>query len=183
LLVARCLPEKGVLEAVQAMAKVLPEFPGWRGHVILSSIDEKPKYAARVFDVLNNSPNVFRVETNRPFGEVKAANERVAVAVVPSKWVEPLGRTALEAHAGGAALISSGTGGLTEISGETALMLPEVSPKAIETALSHLLMDEVQRARLARAGATRVREFFDIRTHALRFDRFLVDIVDRSSVA
>jgi glycosyltransferase involved in cell wall biosynthesis len=173
LLVARCVPEKGVLEAVQGMAKVLPEFPGWRAHVILSSVDEKPAYAARVFQLLEKHRDVFRVETNRPFAEMKAATERAAIAVVPSKWVEPFGRTALEAHAGGAALISSGTGGLSEISGETALMLPDVSPEAIEAALRRLLTDEAKRTRLARAGQARAQELFDIRTQAAAMDQFL----------
>ncbi len=173
LLVARCVPEKGVLEAVEGMANVLPQFPGWRGHVILSSVDEKPAYAARVFRLLENHRDIFRVEINRPFTQVKAANERAAIAVVPSKWVEPFGRAALEAHAGGAALISSGTGGLSEISGETALMLPDVSPETIETALRRLLTDDAQRAQLARAGATRARELFDIRTQAAAMDQFL----------
>jgi glycosyltransferase involved in cell wall biosynthesis len=95
------------------------------------------------------------------------------VAVVPSNSLAPFGRTALAAHAGGAALISSGTGGLSEISGETALMLPEVSPEAIETALRRLLTDDAQRTRLARAGATRARELFDIRTQAAAMDQFL----------
>jgi len=173
LCVARFTPEKGVLEAAMALARVLREFPGWHARFILSEVHRHPRYWCEFNRAISGLGSRISVETDRPFAEVKQACERAAVALVPSKWVEPFGRTALEAHAGSAALISSGSGGLSEISGETALMLPEVSCDAIEASLTSLLRDDTLRARLAQAGALRARQLYDIRNQAAAMDQFL----------
>ncbi len=180
LCVARFAPEKGVLEAAQALAKVLPEFPNWRARFILSQVDRHPAYWDAFRSALAGLGNQAVVETDQPFAEVKRAYERAAVAVVPSKWIEPFGRTALEAHAGGAALISSGSGGLSEISGDTALMLSEVTAEAIAAAVHALLTDDKQRSQLATAGVARVRKDLDIRWQARLMDEFLQNVVSRS---
>lgn len=175
----RCAPEKGVLELAQAVAAQLPSHPAWRARFALSNIAVHPDYTAAVRAALAPVGTRAVIEEQRPFAEVKAAYERAAIAVVPSKWNEPFGRTALEAHAGGAALISSGTGGLAEVSGKTALLLREVSPGAIGAALATLIADESLRQKLAEAGAQRVREHFDIVTQAARLDDFCQAVVRR----
>jgi glycosyltransferase involved in cell wall biosynthesis len=179
LCVARCAPEKGVLEAAQATATVLGDYPDWTARFILAEVDTCPQYWQQVKEVLGGLENQVSIEIDQPHENVQRAFERAAIALVPSKWIEPFGRTALEAHAGGAALISSGTGGLSEISGNSALILPEVTPEAIEAALKALLDDETRLARLARAGAKRARELFDIRAQAASMDRFSEQIACR----
>jgi glycosyltransferase involved in cell wall biosynthesis len=175
----RCAPEKGVLELAQAAAAQLPSHPGWRARFILSNLAVHPDYVAAVREALAPLGEQAIIEEQRPFAEVKAAYEQAAIAVVPSKWDEPFGRTALEAHAGGAALISSGTGGLAEVSGKAALVVQEVTADALGTALSVLITDEGLRGRLADAGAKRVSEHFDIATQAARLDDFCEAIVRR----
>ena len=172
LCVSRCDPEKGILEAAQGLAVLLPKFPEWQARFILSATDVYPEYFQRVQATLSGLGAQAAVEVQRPFAEVKAAVERAAIALVPSKWIEPFGRAALEAHAGGAAVISSGTGGLAEVSGETALMLPTVTADAIAAAIETLIRDEALRERLAQKGMERARGRFDIRTQAARLDAF-----------
>ena len=46
---------------------------------------------------------------------------RAAIVIVPSRWNEPFGLTALEALACGAPLIVSPRGGLPEVAGEAAV--------------------------------------------------------------
>ncbi len=70
---------------------------------------------------------------------MKALNERAAIAMIPSKWREPFGRTCLEAHAGGAAVISSGSGGLREISGDAALYATDAEVDGLIDALRRLI--------------------------------------------
>jgi len=176
LCVARFAPEKGVLEAALAAAQVLPEFPDWTMRFILSEVDRHPRYWAEFHAAASQFHDQVRIEKDQPFDQVKAAYEQVAIALVPSKWVEPFGRTALEAHAGGAALISSGSGGLSEISGETALMLSEVSSGSIARALRLLMTNAQRRGELAKAGAERVRIHFDIRQQAAALDQFIEHI-------
>ncbi|MFW8695567.1 glycosyltransferase, partial [Mesorhizobium japonicum] len=73
-------------------------------------------------------------------GEVREIMKTVAIAVTPSVWAEPLGLTALEAHAAGAALISSGRGGLREASGPHALYVDEVTPASLTDAMETLVL-------------------------------------------
>lgn len=172
LFVGRCAPEKGIVEAAEAIAAILPEFPDWRARFILSHIDAHAEYFEHIRNVLDTLGAQITIELQRPFEEIKQSYERAAIALVPSKWLEPFGRTALEAHAGGAALISSGRGGLAEISRESALYVPDVSPQTIAGAIEKLITDETLRSRLANAGAEQVRIRFDIRAQAARLDRF-----------
>ena len=172
LYVGRCAPEKGVLEAAQAAAMVLPQFPDWQVRFILSNIEVHPDYFRSVRMALSSLGPQAGVEVQRPFIEIKAAFERAAIALVPSKWIEPFGRTALEAHAGGAAVISSGTGGLAEISGDAALILPAVAPEAIAEAIEILIDNASLREQIARKGSGRVRADFDIHIQVERLDAF-----------
>lgn len=162
LVVGRATAEKGLLEAAQGIAPFLGSHPDWRAVFVLAATESNPQY----FEAIKNSLAVVAdraaLMTSVPYGQVRDLSQRCAIAVVPSKWNEPFGRTALEAHAGGAALISSGSGGLREISGDCALYLDEVSGPEIERALRLLAADDDLRHRLAASGAARVRNLFSI---------------------
>lgn len=181
LCVARCVPEKGVLEAAHAVAGLLPEFPDWRARFILSEVERYPNYFSAINQSLGALGAQADIAVQRPFADVKAAYERAAIALVPSRCLEAFGRTALEAHAGGAALISSGMGGLAEVSGDTALMLPEVSPDAIANAIRTFITNDSLRARLASKGNVRARTLFDIAIQSKRLDDFLLSVVKADS--
>ena len=181
LVVGRSAPEKGTLEAAQALAAVLPRHPGWGATFIVSEPGRHPAYHAQVAAALAPLGARAQVLESRPFAEVKAASERAAIALIPSKWAEPFGRTCVEAHAGGAAVISSGSGGLREISGDAALFLPAVEAPAIAAALEALIADPALRARLAAAGAARVRALFDLSAVAARFDAFCAQAIERAA--
>jgi glycosyltransferase involved in cell wall biosynthesis len=172
LFIGRCAPEKGGLEAAMGLAQALPAFADWRARFILSHIEAHPDYLAGIRAALSGLGERIRIETQIPFAGVKAACESAAIALVPSKWAEPFGRTALEAHAGGAALISSGTGGLAEISGSDALILSAVTADAIAACVGRLIENPDLRRRLASEGAKRVRGRFSIATQAERLDSF-----------
>lgn len=173
--VGRCVPEKGVLEAAQAVARVLVERPEWRARFILSEPGRKPEYECRVLVVLSQPAISDRVviEFSLSWECVRERYERAAIALVPSRWREPFGRTALEAHAGGAALISSGTGGLREVSGPFALFVAPDDIAGFAEAIKRLIDDEALRYRLAEEGARFVRERFSVETVAAVNDDFL----------
>jgi glycosyltransferase involved in cell wall biosynthesis len=114
-----------------------------------------------------------------PFAKVRQITESAAISVVASKWEEPFGRTALEAHAGGAALISSQSGGLREISGDTAAQLSEVSGPAIASLLVRLASDDALREKLAREGMQRVRRLFSLTRTSRGDPGDVVPICDR----
>jgi glycosyltransferase involved in cell wall biosynthesis len=100
--------------------------------------------------------------------ETLAYFARSAIAVVPSVWQEPFGRTALEAMAYGCAVISSGRGALREVTGDAALTLPQMTPEVLAHSILLLAQDENLRASYARLAQERVQYFaIDARTHAL----------------
>ncbi len=179
LYVGRLAPEKGVLEAARAFAAVLAARPGWRARLMLAEVRRHPAYAEEVRSAL--TPVAGRVDwvEDAAHDDVRAAFEAAAIAVAPSVWNEPFGRTALEAFAGGAALATSGTGGLAEIAGPAgegaALRFAAVVPDAIERALLTLIDDPAGRADMARRGRRRGEALFDIRISAARMD----DVLER----
>jgi glycosyltransferase involved in cell wall biosynthesis len=178
LFAGRCVADKGALEAAEATARVLADRPDWTARFILSVVRDNSAFFEAVRSALAPLGTRARIEIQRPFAEVKAAYEAASIALVPSKVSEAFGRTALEAHAGGAALISSGIGGLREVSGPSALYLPEVTGDAIAAALDTLIGTPELRARLARDGAAWVRERFSIESQAARLDGFCLDLAN-----
>ncbi len=108
-----------------------------------------------------------------PYAEVKAAWESAAVGMVLTTGPEPFGRTALEALASGAALITSGRGGLAEICGPCAVTADPGDADGLAAALGQLMDEPERRAELARAGRKRVEALFDIRTVAMQMDDFI----------
>ena len=102
--VGRLNHSKGYDIYAKSIIKILNEFPGWKAlsvgdedrrsiyinhdrHVELGFINHK-----KTLDIFNKSE----------------------IAVIPSRWEEPFGRTALEASSRGCATIISNRGGLTE---------------------------------------------------------------------
>jgi glycosyltransferase involved in cell wall biosynthesis len=113
-------------------------------------------------------------EGPKPHEAVLAAMARAAMVVVPSRWAEPFGLTAVEALASGAALITTGAGGLREVAGEAAVYVPVDDVAALAAAMTRLAGDEPARAALAAAGLERARLFdtavIGARLAALRAD-------------
>jgi len=181
LAVGRATPEKGLLEAARALAEVLPRHPGWTTTFVVSEPERFPDYLAAVEAALAPLGPRARLLVGRPFAEVKALNEQAAIAIAASVWREPFGRTCLEAHAGGAAVISSGAGGLREISGEAALYLPAVEPARVAEAVELLIADDELRQRLADEGRARVERLFDVRRIAADLDDFCAEVAASAS--
>jgi glycosyltransferase involved in cell wall biosynthesis len=176
LCVGRALRHKGHIEAIAAITRVLPARPEWSARFMVSD----PAAADRdteLVDALRAAAEPFngriRVDSNVPYTEVKAAWERAEVGMVLTTGPEPFGRTALEAMASGAAVITSGRGGLAEICGPYAVTVEPSDANGIAAALGQLLDTPDRRADLALAGRKRVEALFDIRSIARQMDEFI----------
>ncbi len=176
LCVGRALRHKGHIEAMAAITRALSSRPDWSARFMVSdpaAADREPE----IVDALRAAAEPFngriRVDANVPYAEVKVAWERAAVGMVLTMGPEPFGRTALEALASGAALITSGRGGLKEICGPCAVMVEPSSAEGVASALGQLLDAPERRAELARAGRERVEKLYDIRTIARQMDDFI----------
>jgi len=161
LFVGRVVPEKAPDAFVAACAAALPKLPGWRAAIIGAD-----RFRADSPD----TPFVRRVKAEaeaagvRMLGyqdhpEVLAALARTAIVVVPSRWQEPFGLTALEAMASGAALIASPRGGLPEVAGDAALYADPDDPQTIAAAMLALATDRTRRDALAAAARQRAKRF------------------------
>jgi glycosyltransferase involved in cell wall biosynthesis len=176
LCVGRALRGKGHLEAMAAIARVLPSRPGWSARFMVSdpvAADREPETVQALRDAAEGFNGRIRVDSNVPYTEVKAAWESAAVGMVLTTGPEPFGRTALEAMASGAALITSGRGGLAEICGPCAVTSDPADANGLAAALGQLLDAPERRVELARGGRKRVEQMFDSRTVAEQMDAFI----------
>jgi glycosyltransferase involved in cell wall biosynthesis len=176
LCVGRALRHKGHIEAMAAIARALASRPEWSARFMVSdpaAADREPQTVKVLRDAAEAFNGRIRVDSNVPYADVKAAWESAAVGMVLTTGPEPFGRTALEAMASGAALVTSGRGGLAEICGPCAVTVEPSDADGIAAALGELLDAPVRRAELARAGRKRVEALFDIRTIARQMDEFI----------
>lgn len=157
----RAMPEKGVDLICAALPAVLERHPGWRAVLMLNDWDKHTAWAAPHIAPLERFGERVRVLKSAPLAQVRAEMQRAAIALTPSVWAEPLGLVALEAHAAGAALVSSGRGGLREASGPHAVYVDDLTPRGLSQAIESLIVAPELRLALARAAQAYLSE-----THA-----------------
>jgi UDP-glucose:(glucosyl)LPS alpha-1,2-glucosyltransferase len=149
---------------IAACAQSLPHLPGWTARMIGGDhfgpdSPDRPQtdYVMAMREEAGRVGVAF--EGPRPHAEVLMAMAEAAIVVVPSRWDEPFGLTALEALASGAALITTGQGGLREVAGEAALFVPPGDAQATAAAIISLATDEASRAALVEAGLAQAARF------------------------
>ncbi|MDC0151249.1 glycosyltransferase [Candidatus Pelagibacter sp.] len=88
----------------KAVIKVLNSFHNWRAIAIGNEPREKYEFSHNNFKILDWVKHQ----------KILNYYSKSSISVVPSKWQEPFGRTAMESAAHGCATITSNKGGLTE---------------------------------------------------------------------
>ena len=161
LFVGRVVPEKAPDAFVAACAAALPQLPGWAGRIIGADRSRADSPDTRFVRGVREAARAAGVALlgYRDHPEVLGALSRAAIVVVPSRWQEPFGLTALEAMASGAALICAPRGGLPEVAGDAAVYADPDDPAAMADAILALARDPARRDRLAAAGRSRARQF------------------------
>jgi len=169
--VGRLIPEKGVGELFAALRRIERELPDWRA-VIIGRAPERHRgrYERARAELKTIWGERLSLRDSLPHAEVMQAFASAAIAVVPSRWQEPFGRTALEALAAGCAVIASRSGGIPEIVGQAGLLLDAVTPNSIADAILALARDPARREALGRAGEARVAACFEIGLLSHRLD-------------
>jgi glycosyltransferase involved in cell wall biosynthesis len=179
--VGRAAPEKGIKEAAEAIARVLEVEPSWSARLILSEPQRHPAYLQEILASLQPFFSRASVEYSQPLAVVRERLSQAAIAIVPSKWEEPFGRTALEAHAAGCAVISSGTGGLKEVGGNHAIFLPDkFTAEHIVAHLERLTSNDAERTRLAQTGRDYCERTFELGAVSESADIFYQEITMRA---
>ena len=179
LFAGRVVSDKGADGFVRACALALPDLPGWTGKIIGADRfgpDSPETPWLRALRPQAEAAGVV-MEGYRPHAEVLSAMARAAMVVVPSRWPEPFGLTALEAMAAGAPLLCSLRGGLAEIATGVAVPIDPDDPQAIAAAMVALARDPARRAALAAAGRARA-EDFALPQAAAALDALRSDVLD-----
>lgn len=148
----RAMPEKGVDIICAALPAILDKHPDWKVVLMLNDWTEHQRWAAPHIMPLDRYGARVTILRSAPIEEVRQRLKSASIALTPSVWDEPFGLTAIEAHAAGAALISSGRGGLREASGPHALYLDDLTPRALTAAIRRLILHPAERLAMARAA-------------------------------
>ncbi len=112
----------------KSMFKILNENIDWRAY----SIGEEKRF--QNFPTHKRHFNLGQISHNKVLDYLSKSE----IAVIPSRWEEPFGRTALEASSRGCATIISNTGGLSETT-DYAIKLKKVDAKNIEDEILKLI--------------------------------------------
>ena len=152
LFVGRIIETKGVADLMSALERVLPRHPAWRAELVGTG---RPRRSARpsAFEsaILRRCERLgaaVRWLGQLPNDEVMAHFERAAIVVVPSRWDEPLARTAIEGLASGCAVLAYATGGLPEVLRGRGLLIEQTAPEALAEALERVIAGDALRAHL-----------------------------------
>ncbi len=162
LLAARCVPEKGIHVAVEALGRLREQGVSAELHLVGAFYDEE--YRRQVQEVAATwgvtQSLVFRGYV--PPENMPAEYAAHVCAVVPSTWEEPFGMVSVEAQAMGTPVVVSGVGGLPETvrDDQTGLVVPPGDAPALARALATLLTDHDRRQRMSAAGRRWVAEQF-----------------------
>ena len=118
----------------EAIIKILDEFPLWSAYS-LGDEDRRTIYISH-----------FR---HKELGFINHKNilnilNRSEIAIVPSRWQEPFGRTALEASSRGCATIITNRGGLKETT-DNAIILKKIDSKNLYLEIKKLIKDPNKR--------------------------------------
>ncbi len=115
----------------KSMFKILDKNTNWRAY----SVGEEKRF--QEFPTHKRHLNLGQISHNKV---LNILNE-TEIAIIPSRWEEPFGRTALEASSRGCATIISGTGGLPETT-DHAIILKKIDVKNIEKETQKLIKNQ-----------------------------------------
>ncbi|MBD8078948.1 glycosyltransferase family 4 protein [Cellulosimicrobium arenosum] len=150
LFVGRVVPEKGVHVLVEALARldrtdVRATVVGSQGFDAAAGPSPYEQSLRARAGVLGHRVSFLPFQGR---SRVVALMQDADVVVVPSVWSEPSGLTVLEGMASGAAVVASSVGGIPELAGDGARLVPPDDPAAVAEVIELLATD---RAELARA--------------------------------
>ena len=126
LLIGRMVPEKGILPACHAIARVLETFPDWKLHVVGGRHFRKAppsNYEQQIEQAVATVKGQVHLHGFQPAKFTRTLQNKAAISVVPSLWAEPCGLTGLEALAAGSALLTTDRGGIPEYASGRAVII------------------------------------------------------------
>ncbi len=115
-----------------AISKILNKYKNWNAIAVGNEPREK-------FNIFHKRLKIFNWKMHR---EILSLYNKSSISVVPSKWEEPFGRTAMESAAYGCATITSNNGGLKETF-KNDLILKENSSNELYKEIDKLIKNQI----------------------------------------
>ena len=149
-----------------AVTKILDEFQDWKAYSIGDESRTRP--------IINH-------KNHHELGFLKHKKvlnflNKSEIAVVPSRWEEPFGRTALESSSRGCATIISNRGGLPETT-DHCLILKKLSPNELYLNLKKLIINIKFRKQIQNSGFKNVKH--QIKDNAKFIDRIRENCIQK----
>ncbi len=173
--VGRMAPEKGALEAAEALVETLskPFCKEWRGLFIVTNTDDHPDYFKQFQETIAKAGHRIELLKSISHDQVRHFMGKAAISLAPTQNREPFGRVAIEALASGATLIASARGGFVEIVEDAGILLDEPNATNIKASLEKLILDEAQRIFLSSRGLKKVSATYNLPKSAATFDKMI----------
>ena len=144
--VGRLNHSKGYDIFQKSIQKILDEFPEWKS---LSVGDED----RRSIYINHNQHKELGFLSHKKTLDILNQSE---IAVVPSRWEEPFGRTALEASSRGCATIISNRGGLIETT-DQAIILKKIDENNLYKEIKKLILNDKKRKHIQRKSRKNIK--------------------------
>ena len=168
------IPLKGLRFLINALPRVLKDFPNAHLIVIGKSPNES-KIRQLIDDLCLNERIYFK--SNLSEEEIVDIYHTSQIAVIPSLY-EGFGFGAGEAMACGTPLISSDSGGLKDVIGDSAVKINSGSVEEIENAIIALFKDPEKRDNLSLKGRKRMENLFDWKIAALSYAKVFEETIN-----
>ena len=140
-----------------AIIKILDEFKDWKAFSIGDEYRKRP-----IIDHINHSELGFLKHK-----DVLSFLSKSEIAVVPSRWEEPFGRTALESSSRACATIISNRGGLPETT-DHCVILKKLNSNELYKQIKILIKDEKLRKQIQNGGFNNIK-------HLVKDNSILID--------
>ena len=136
-----------------AIIKILNEFDGWKA---FSAGDEDRR------EIYIEHKNHFELGFLK-HKEILDLLNKSEIAIVPSRWNEPFGRTALEASSRGCATIISGRGGLRETT-DSAIILKKLDTLNLYNEIKGLIKNPLKRKNIQKLSSKNIKHLISDNT-------------------
>ena len=151
--VGRLNHSKGYDLFKEAIIKILDEFPKWWAY----SVGDEERRSIYISHSRHKELGFINHKDT-----LKLLNKS-EIAVVPSRWDEPFGRTALESSSRGCATIISNRGGLTETT-DYALILKRLDTKNIYQGIKMLIKHPQKKQKIQKLGRKNIKHLINNNT-------------------
>ena len=151
--VGRLNHSKGYDLFKEAIIKILDEFPKWWAY----SVGDEERRSIYISHSRHKELGFINHKDT-----LKLLNKS-EIAVVPSRWDEPFGRTALESSSRGCATIISNRGGLTETT-DYALILKKLDTKNIYQEIKMLIKHPQKKRKIQKLGRKNIKHLINNNT-------------------